>query len=80
MPGGEQVFLYGNNVLKIHVARMTEEVPRHAGFYSLNDISLGFGCWIDRGELETQPHSIIVFHQFDIGEYIRSVECPHYED
>ena len=77
-PGGEQVYLYGNNVLKTHIAKMTDGVPRHAGvvLFSVSDIPLGFGVAARSTEesLKVQPHDIAVFHQADIGEYIRSVE------
>lgn len=77
-PGGEQVFLYGNNVLKTHIARMTEGTPRYAGVvvFSLADVALGFGRTGRSTEesLKIQPHDIVLFHQADIGEYIRSVE------
>lgn len=35
-------YLYGNHVLKAHVAKMTEDVPEHQGviIYSQSDIPL----------------------------------------
>ncbi len=38
----EMSYLYGNHVLKAHVAKMTEDVPEHQGVvvYSMNDIPL----------------------------------------
>lgn len=35
-------YLYGHNVLKAHVAKMTEDVPEHQGVvvYSSSDIPL----------------------------------------
>ncbi len=38
-------FLYGNNVLKAHLGRITENTPKYHGvvFYSMADIPLGFG-------------------------------------
>lgn len=35
-------YLYGNHVLKAHVAKMTEDVPEHQGVivYSTSDIPL----------------------------------------
>ena len=44
-PNGEQTFLYGNHVLKGHLARITENTPTNTGvvIYSITDIPLGFG-------------------------------------
>ena len=44
-PNGEQTFLYGNHVLKGHLARITENTPQNIGVVvlSLSDIPLGFG-------------------------------------
>lgn len=35
-------YLYGNHILKAHVAKMTEEVPEHQGVvvFNMNDIPL----------------------------------------
>ena len=42
-PGGEMSFLYGNNVLKAHLGRITENTPKYHGvvFYSMSDVPLG---------------------------------------
>ena len=44
-PQGEQTFLYGNHVLKGHLARITENTPSNVGVvvFSITDIPLGFG-------------------------------------
>lgn len=44
-PNAEQQFLYGNNVLKSGMNRMTEGVGSHQGVvvYNMNDLPLGFG-------------------------------------
>ena len=44
-PNGEQTFLYGNHVLKGHLARITENTPNNIGVvvFSITDIPLGFG-------------------------------------
>ena len=44
-PTGEQSFIYGNHVLKTHLARMTENTPVNAGVvvFSMTDVPLGFG-------------------------------------
>ena len=48
-------FLYGNHVIKAHVARMTENIPQYAPvcIYNLNDLPLGFGV-AARGTLQTK--------------------------
>ena len=77
-PSQELSFLYGNNILKSGVARMTENTPQFQGviIFSLTDTPLGFGVSarstqacrsIDSGE-------IVVFHEADIGEYLREIE------
>jgi 60S ribosome subunit biogenesis protein NIP7 len=44
-PNGEQTYLYGNHVLKGHLARITENTPANIGVvvFSITDIPLGFG-------------------------------------
>ena len=44
-PSGEQQFVYGNHILKAHLARMTENTPINEGVcvFSITDIPLGFG-------------------------------------
>lgn len=75
-PSGEQSFLYGNHVLKSHIARITEDTPQHSGIiiYNVNDVPLGFGTTA-KSTLElkdTDPNSTIVFNQADVGEYLRA--------
>jgi 60S ribosome subunit biogenesis protein NIP7 len=75
-PGGEQIYLYGHNVLKAHLARMTENTPQYQGVVVLNlaDVPLGFGVTAraTEGCLKLQPQDIVVFHQADLGEYLRN--------
>ncbi|KAJ3558528.1 hypothetical protein NM688_g875 [Phlebia brevispora] len=78
-PNGEMPFLYGNHVLKAHLGRITEDTPEHQGVivYSMNDVPLGFGVTA-RSTVDTRkldPTAIIVFHQADVGEYLRD-ETP----
>jgi 60S ribosome subunit biogenesis protein NIP7 len=44
-PNGEQTFLYGNHILKGHLARITENTPVNHGvvIFSITDVPLGFG-------------------------------------
>ncbi|CUS08347.1 unnamed protein product [Tuber aestivum] len=74
-PNGEMPFLYGNNVLKAHVGRISEDTPEHQGVvvYSMNDTPLGFGVTA-RSTHEVRrldPTSITAFRQSDVGEYLR---------
>lgn len=72
---GEMPFLYGNNVLKAHIGKMSEDIPEHSGvvIYSMNDSPLGFGVTA-RSTIEarkTEPSAIVTFRQGDVGEYLR---------
>ncbi|KAE9418702.1 hypothetical protein Angca_003200 [Angiostrongylus cantonensis] len=74
-PNAEQQFLYGNNILKSGIARMTEGTPSYAGIvvYNMNDIALGFGVTA-KGTAECKradPTAVVILHQCDLGEYIR---------
>jgi 60S ribosome subunit biogenesis protein NIP7 len=74
-PSGEQSFLYGNHVLKSHIARMTEDTPQYSGIviYNVNDLPLGFGT-TGKSTLElnnADPTSTVIFNQADIGEFLR---------
>ncbi|KAF8770334.1 60S ribosome subunit biogenesis protein NIP7 homolog [Argiope bruennichi] len=77
-PNAEQQFLYGHNIIKTGLARISENTLKYQGVvvYSMNDVPLGFGVAAKSAE-ETRtadPLSVIVFHQADIGEYIRNEE------
>lgn len=72
---GELPFLYGNHVVKAHLGRITDDTPEHAGvvIMSMSNVPLGFGVTA-RSTIDTRkldPTSIIVFHQADVGEYLR---------
>ncbi|KIO23180.1 hypothetical protein M407DRAFT_112820 [Tulasnella calospora MUT 4182] len=72
---GEMPYLYGNHVVKAHLGRITEDTPEHQGvvIYSMSDVPLGFGVTA-RSTVDTRkldPTAIIVFHQADVGEYLR---------
>ncbi|KAG7561818.1 hypothetical protein FFLO_02719 [Filobasidium floriforme] len=74
-PAGELPFLYGNHVVKAHLGRITEDTPEHQGVvvFSMSDTPLGFGVTA-RSTVDTRkldPTGIIVFHQADVGEYLR---------
>ncbi|KAL0206948.1 hypothetical protein P9112_012659 [Eukaryota sp. TZLM1-RC] len=74
-PSSELSYLYGNNVLKSGLGRITENTPKYAGvvIFSMSDIPLGFGV-AARSTIECRradPETIVVFHQADVGEYLR---------
>ena len=77
-PNAEMSFLYGNNVLKSGMARITESTPQYAGVvvYNMSDIPLGFGVAAQTTDAcrELEPTGNVVLHQADIGEYLRGVE------
>ena len=74
-PSAEMTFLYGNNILKSGLSRMTENAPQFAGcvVYNRNDIPLGFGIVAQSTDAcrSLEPSSNVVLHQADIGEYLR---------
>jgi len=75
-PAGEQAFLYGNHVIKSHLGRMTDNIPRYGGvvIYSMNETPLGFGV-AGKATLECkdlEPTAIVAFNQSDVGEYLRN--------
>ena len=76
--GSEMSYLYGNHVLKAHLAKMTEDTPQHQGVVvcSSADVPLGFAVTA-RSTLECRtldPTAIVAFHQTDLGEYLRDEE------
>jgi len=74
-PSGIMPFLYGNNVLKAHLGRITENTPKYQGvvFYSMNDMPLGFGVTAQSTTdcRKLDPTAVVGFHQADVGEYLR---------
>ena len=73
--GAEMSFLYGNNVTKAGLARITDGTPQYGGVlvYSINDTPLGFGIAAQPTEYcrDLEPTANVVLHQGDIGEYLR---------
>ncbi|PJF17833.1 60S ribosome subunit biogenesis protein NIP7 [Paramicrosporidium saccamoebae] len=63
-PTAEMSYLYGNHILKAHVAKMTEDVPEHQGGFAVTAKSAAMCVKLD-------PTAIVGFHQTDIGEYLR---------
>lgn len=71
----EMSFLYGNHILKAHVAKMTEDAAEHQGavIYNLADVPLGFAVTAKSAAMTVKldPTAIVAFHQADVGEYLR---------
>eukprot|EP01039_Chlorochromonas_danica_P002623 gene2623-2867_t len=74
-PGAEMSFLYGNNVTKAALAKITEGVPQYGGVvvYNLSNVALGFGVAAQPTEYckDLDPGANVVLHQGDVGEYLR---------
>jgi len=74
-PSAEQQFLYGHNVLKSGLGRITESTPQYQGviIFSMSDVPLGFGVTAkSTAECKhVDPLAVVCFNQSDIGEYIR---------
>ncbi|ORD95080.1 60S ribosome subunit biogenesis protein NIP7 [Enterospora canceri] len=75
---GENNFLYGNNALKSHVGRVSENIPMNAGVFVYNkkDTPLGFGLMAlcPTSYQKARSGDIVVLVQADTGEYIRQEE------
>lgn len=72
---GEMPFLYGNNILKAHIGKISEDVPEHTGVvvYDMHDRPLGFGVTA-KSSIEIRsapPNAIVTYRQGDVGEYLR---------
>ena len=87
-PGpGENTFLYGNHILKAHIAGIPEDIPEHEGVVVFSagssssglggmELPLGFAVSAKPAVIvpQLEPTAIVAFHQSDIGEYIRDEE------
>lgn len=74
-PSGEQTYLYGNHILKSHVARITENLEQYSGMVvcNINDMPLGIST-SSKSSIQIKdldPTAIVGFNQGDIGEYLR---------
>ncbi|MDP2435257.1 MAG: 60S ribosome subunit biogenesis protein NIP7 [archaeon] len=74
-PSQELSFLYGNNILKSGLARITENTPQYQGvvIFSLNDLPIGFGV-AARSTAQCRvvdSSEVVVLREADIGEYLR---------
>lgn len=71
----EMSFLYGNNITKSGLLKMTDNIPQYAGVivYNTEEIVLGFGLSAQPTEYirDLEPTAVVLLHQSDIGEYLR---------
>lgn len=71
----EMNFLYGNNVLKSHILKASEDIGKNeiVFLYNPKDVLLGFGITTrDSHSLEKADHNCAyVIRQSDKGEYLR---------
>lgn len=72
----EMNYLYGNNALKSHVLKISENIPMNAGLFVYNqyDTPLGFGLMAVNNNSYSRARTgdIVVLNQSDNGEYVRS--------
>lgn len=68
-------YLYGNHVLKSGLGRITESTAANSGVVvlSMSDVPLGFGVAAKSTHdcRKVDPSAIVVYHQADVGEYLR---------
>ncbi|KYQ91341.1 60S ribosome subunit biogenesis protein [Tieghemostelium lacteum] len=74
-PTSEMSWMYGNNLLKAGLGRITEDTPQNTGvvLFSMNDIPIGFGVTA-KSTFECrklEPTALVVYHYGDVGEYLR---------
>lgn len=73
---GENNFLYGNNALKNHIHKISDNIPINGGVfvYNKNNTLLGFGLMAvnQHSYQKAKSGDIIVLCQADNGEYIRN--------
>ena len=75
-PAHEQSFLYGNNLTRAGLGRITENTPQYQGVavYNMADVPIGFGVTA-QGTLQcrkAEMNSNVLFHEADIGEFLRN--------
>ncbi|EJW01533.1 hypothetical protein EDEG_00424 [Edhazardia aedis USNM 41457] len=71
----EMNYLYGNDVIKAHVSKMSDNVPvnSHVFVFNEGDLCLGFGV-AAKGSSQLElcdKNSLVVVRQTDCGEYLR---------
>ncbi|EGC30315.1 hypothetical protein DICPUDRAFT_41643 [Dictyostelium purpureum] len=74
-PTSEMSWMYGNNLLKAGLGRITEDTPANQGvvLFTMNDVPIGFGVTA-KSTFECRkldPTALVVYHYGDVGEYLR---------
>lgn len=69
-------FLYGNNLLKSGLGRVTENTPKNGNVvvYNMAHVPIGFGL-MARSTNDCKnaiPTDVVVLNQSDVGEYLRN--------
>lgn len=71
----EMNFLYGNDVLKSHVMKTSENIPlnKHAFVFNQNDYPMGFGVTSKSSAQYSlcEGNATVLIRQSDVGEYLR---------
>ena len=74
----EMTFLYGQNIIKAGVQRLTEGAEENSGVVvlSMSNAPLGFGLLAHSSERLKAHHgtATAVLHQADVGEFLRDEE------
>jgi 60S ribosome subunit biogenesis protein NIP7 len=77
-PSAEMAFLYGSQVTKVGIAKVTEGIPRYAGVVVFNSaqvpLPLGFGVAAQPTDVlpSLEPTAVVVLNYGDVGEWLRS--------
>ncbi|KAK1407560.1 hypothetical protein QVD17_39179 [Tagetes erecta] len=77
-PTSEMSFLYGNDVIKGGLGRITDNINAYDGVvvFSMSDVPLGFGIAAKSTQdcRKMDPNGLVVIRQADTGEYLRNQE------
>ncbi|KAK9080239.1 hypothetical protein SSX86_001915 [Deinandra increscens subsp. villosa] len=77
-PTSEMSFLYGNDVVKGGLGRITDNINAYDGVvvFSMTDVPLGFGIAAKSTQdcRKMDPNGLVVIRQADTGEYLRNQE------
>ena len=69
-------FLYGNDVVKGGLGRITDNINAYDGVvvFSMSDVPLGFGIAAKSTQdcRKMDPNGLVVIRQADTGEYLRN--------
>ena len=74
-PGSEMGFLYGGDIRKTSLGRISDSTPQFQGLVvmTMTELPVGFGR-ASKSTIDTRkagPEEIVCFHQEDVGMYLR---------